>query len=189
MDLRRTALATSVLLAAMSPSAHAAGTKPLDGKRRTHVRYTADLQDPAIGTGTGRLGTDLLDPTIDDCTKTSCDVTRLSLTLPRDVSGGVFSVSLTIARELNVYVALYDAKGGIVHAEHAVDPQNSDDCCSDYLPVADNTDATYVVDFTIARLRAGHYTFVVYDRGGAGRVTTDVGYTALHPDRQTPPKR
>jgi hypothetical protein len=189
MDLRRTALATSVLLAAMSPSAHAAGTKPLDGKRRTHVRYTADLQDPAVGTGTGRLGTDLLAPTTADCTSTSCDVTRLTLTLPRDVSGGVFSVSLTVERALNVYVALYDAKGNVVHAEQAVDPQNDDDCCNDYLPSADSTDATYIVDFTLPRLRAGHYTFVVYDRGGEGRVTTDIDFTALHPDRQAPPKR
>jgi hypothetical protein len=185
---RRIALATSIMLAALSPFAHAAGTKPLDGKRRTHVRYTSNLQDPAVNTQTDRVRTDLLTPTLEDCTKTSCDITQLRLTLPANTTWGAFDVTLTVPRELNVYVALYDAKGAAVHSVEPVDP-NDDDCCTDYLPpCCDSPDTTYVVDFSIGRLRAGTYTLVVYDRGGFGVVTTDVSYRALHPDRQPPRK-
>jgi hypothetical protein len=182
---RRLALATSILLAATAPYAHAAGTKLLDGKRRTHVRYSSNLQDPALNPDTDRVRTDPLTPTLDDCSTTSCDITTLRLTLPADTTWGSFAVTVTVPRELNVYVALYDGKGTALKGVQSVDP-NDDDCCADYVPpCCDSADTSYVVDFSVDRLRAGTYTLVVYDRGGFGLVTTDVSYRALHPDRVT----
>jgi hypothetical protein len=191
MPARRTALVASLVLVALAPSAHAAGTKPLDGKRRTHVRFSAHLDDPAFDVNSDRTRNDPLMPTRQDCSSpNSCDVTDLRLTLPPDTSGGVFTASLKVERTLNVYVVLYDSRGGVTKSLQPVDPEHDDDCCDDYVRApGSDLDTDYVVDFTIGRLRAGKYTLVVYDRGGTGAVTTDISFTALHPDRQTPPKK
>jgi hypothetical protein len=179
----RTALAAlaaaGVLATGLSTGAGAVSSIWLDGSRRHHATYTASVDEVVIG-GTVDVGSaTVLDPSKDDCTEQSCDVTRLHLTLPRGSTVGRFTVAVDVPRDLYAVGKLYDARGNEVYA---VDPLTSDDfpvnCCA-------TTDTGYRLSFEIPRLAAGDYVFVVFDRGGSGSFTASVDYSARRPERRT----
>ncbi len=174
--MRRLILATvGVMLTVTVPGAHAASAMTLDGKGRTHVRYTGNLKLPAVKVSGDRMRADILTPSVADCGVTSCDITQVRLLLPRGTSTGRLTVAVTVDRTLNGYVVLYDGKGQQVHAVDLVGAFPA--CCT-------GTETTYVLAFTEWQLYAGKYSLVLFDRGGAGNFTADVEFKAHPPDRQ-----
>jgi hypothetical protein len=183
VNVRRLAVATMVALGLLAPAASATGTKALDGTRTTHARYTGTLTQPAyrVVVDPARVRTDPspADPNRADCTKESCDVTALRLTVPRGSSTGRFVVSVKAVRELSVGIFLYDATGEQV-AQADVDRFDSF-----YLPPCCGAapDEGYTRGFVVPRLDAGKYTLVIYNRAGYGEYTADVTFTAHPADR------
>jgi hypothetical protein len=172
-------VACAALASGLVSGASAAAPVALDGTRRHHATYTATVSDVVVGT-TNEIGSaTVMEPSRDDCTKTSCDITRLHLTLPRGSTVGRFSVGVDLPRELYATGKLYDIRGKELYS---VDALSSNDfpvsCCG--------TDSTgYRLSFEIPRLSAGDYVFVVFDRGGSGSFTVAVDYTARRPERRT----
>lgn len=175
---RRLAVCTLLATGLLAPAAGASGTYALDGKARTHVRFGASLTVPAMS-----LRTDT-QPQPGDCVSDgACDRTVLRLTLPKGSTVGRFEAVAHVDRNVNVAFGLYDAKGNPVdYADVTTEESQPYDCCDEVSP-------GYVVVVKVARLKAGKYTMIAYDRGGAGTYYADVTYHAHPPIRQTPKKK
>jgi hypothetical protein len=180
VTVRRTVLVAAVVLGAFAPDAGAKGSAALDGAKKVHVRYTGSLSTPAMSADT--LRSDSLTPSRSDCTKDSCDTTSLRLTLPKGSVEGRFQVSVATGRNLNVMIGLYDARNRLVSSADVSSKDSQPYSCCD--TIGDG----YAVVLRVARLRAGRYTVVVFDRGGLGDFTADVDYHA-HPPNRPLPKR
>ena len=174
MNLRPIAAVATALACAFATPSTAGGNVALDGVRRTHASFQAEVTDPAFTAGEGGIPADP-EPSMQDCSSTSCDITALRLTLPKDSSAGRFKVTVTMPRELNGAVALYNVEGERV-AKADLLANNESICC--------DLDETWKVSFVVARLTPGTYTFVVYNRGGSGTFTADIDYKANRPDRR-----
>jgi hypothetical protein len=171
--------ACAVLGSGIVSGARAAAPVALDGSRRHHATYGASVTTMMVGSTSEVGSATFLEPSKDDCTKASCDITRLHLTLPRGSTVGRFTVAVNVPRELYASAKLYDVRGRELQS---VDALSSDsfplNCCA-------TTDTGYTLQFTIPRLSAGDYTFVVFDQGGGGSFTVGVDYTARRPERRT----
>jgi hypothetical protein len=179
---RRSLAAAAALVGVLAGSASARGTISLDGRAHTHASVSGNVVDPVVGDPTSRTSSQTFTPSVADCTDTSCDVTRLRLTLPRGISSGRLDIVLTMPVTLNAQVVLYDADGRErLTADMTSDWNDAAACC--------DTFDTYQFRLSDPRMKAGTYTLVVYNTGGSGRFTTDVDYVARHPDRQTPKKK
>lgn len=171
------AVLAAVAVGALAPGASARGNQSLDGTRHTRFTARASLTQAAMGDPQKRLDGDVLTPDISECASTSCDITRLNLTLPRAVHIGRFELVASMPRSLDARIAVYDARGNEVHATDATDVTSGVS-----VDVSDPT--TYTLAISDARLPAGTYTIVVYDTGGSGQVVMNVSYQARRPDRQ-----
>jgi hypothetical protein len=172
---RTTALAAAMLCALVAPS-HASQGVRLDGTKRTHTTIKASLTDPMLGND--RTVSVDPSPTLDDCASAaSCDFTQIVVTGKPD---GRFKATLTMTRDLNGAIALYDSRGRRV-AE--ADMTNS--CCNDG-PLAFQSLTEWTVTFSAPRLPAGTYTFVIWDRNGIGDFVADLDYHANPPSRPKP---
>lgn len=175
MNVRPLAAVAVALLCASAAPSSAGGTVTLDGVRRTHTSYKGEVTDSiAMSTQAPPV---LYDPVIDDCKASpgACDITSVRLTLPAGTSAGRFKVTVTMPRELNGHVGLFDREGQRVATADVL--QNDPICCT--------TDVmTWKASFTVARLAPGDYTLVVFDRGGMGTFTAELDYKAYPPDRQ-----
>jgi hypothetical protein len=172
---RRTVAAAALLCGALAPAAHASGTYAMDGKRTTHAHFSGTLMMPAVS-----ARGDVKSVPGDCISTTRCDRTTLRLTLPKGSTLGRFEVVAHVERNLNLALGLYDAKGNpIDYADLTSDDAQPYDCCDTISP-------GYVVAVRAARLKAGTYTLIAYDRGGAGSFTADATYHARPPIRQTP---
>lgn len=177
MQVRRTAVVAVALLCALAAPSRASGTVQLDGLRRTHATYKATLTETAVGTERINVSPD---PAIDDCGKDSCDITAVVLRLPHGTSSGRFKATLTMPREFNGAIALFDREGQRVSQADIASSCCGDSVirCCDQVPSVE-----WKVSFVVPRLAAGSYTVVVWDRGGVGEVKTDLDFRANPPDR------
>jgi len=169
------AVAVALLCASAAPST-AGGTVTLDGVRRTHTSYKGELTDSIAMSS--QAPPVLYDPVIEDCevSPEACDITSVRLTLPRGTSSGRFKVTVTMPRELNGHVGLFDREGQRVATADVV-TNTEPICCTAEA-------GTWRAAFTVARLAPGDYTLVVFDRGGMGEFTAELDYKAYPPDRQ-----
>lgn len=176
MNSRRLAAVATALACALVAPANASGELSLDGVKRTHATVKGLVQTPAFTVVGIPTMTDV-DPHPASCTTTSCDFTDLSLTVPNGSSTGRLKVTVTMPRELNASVGLFDARGQRVAKADVVDSLN--DCCTpeSYVPF-------WQMSFVVTRLVPGPYQVVVFDRGGLGEFTLDVDFRANPPDRQ-----
>ena len=170
---RTTALAAALLCAFVTPS-HASQAVKLDGAKRTHVTIKANLTDPMLSNDRTIRGD--LNPTLEDCTPASCDFTQVVVTGKPD---GRFKATLTMTRDLNGAIGLYDS-----HGNRAGEADLTNSCCNDG-PFSFNESLTeWKVTFVAPRLRAGTYTLVIWDRGGIGEYVADLTYKVNPPVRQ-----
>ena len=175
MNLRPLAAVATALACAFATPSAAGNTVALDGVRRTHATYKGQVTETAFAASAERLPLYPMEPAIEDCTTPeSCDITPVRLTLPKGTTAGRFKVTVTMPRELNGAVALFDAEGERVAKADLLE-NNESICC---------TVDTWKASFVVTRMPAGHYTLVVFDRGGVGTFSVDLDYKALPPDRQ-----
>ncbi|MDQ1711013.1 MAG: hypothetical protein QOE45_463 [Frankiaceae bacterium] len=180
-SLAAAAALAGLLTGILASGASANGSIALDGRKRTHAKASGNVVDPVVGDPTSRTSSETFTPSVADCTDTSCDITRLRLTLPNGVSSGRLDIVLTMPVTLNAQVVLYDADGKErLSADMTSDWNDAAACC--------DTFDSYQFHLSDPRMKAGAYTLVVYDTGGSGRFSTDIDYVARHPDRQTPKK-
>ncbi|MDQ1710593.1 MAG: hypothetical protein QOE45_43 [Frankiaceae bacterium] len=184
MTPRRALTVMLVALGLVASAADASGTRALDGQKRYRVRYGASLSQPATA-GVQRAGastdpSQATMPMVADCSAASCDITDLTLTLPKGSTAGWFQVVVTVPQTLNIAVVLYDAKGRTVQSADITHSccNWSVDCC------ASSPGGDYRVPLSVARLAKGRYRLVVFDRGGLGTFQADVEFHALPPDRR-----
>lgn len=177
MTVRQLAAVATALACALATPSTAGGEVVLDGARRTHATVRGEVTTPAF-TIAGVPEIVEIDPTTTSCTTTSCDFTDLRLTVPRGSSSGRFKVTLTMPRELNGSVALFNAKGERLAKADITQP-NEPMCCS-----GDELYPTWRISFVVTRLVPGTYQLVVFNRGGVGEFTADLEYKANPPDRQ-----
>ncbi|HEX8004561.1 MAG TPA: hypothetical protein VF519_17870 [Mycobacteriales bacterium] len=172
MNLRPIAAVATALACLVGTPATAADAVALDGVRATHATYDGHVNEAAYATEPVAIDTY---PNRAYCTAESCDVTDVRLTLPKGSTAGRFRVTITTPPQLNAAVDLYNARGE--RMAHADLLENGGSFCC--------TDVPYLtVSFSVARLPAGRYTLVVFDRGGSGSFTADVDYKAYPPDRR-----
>lgn len=170
MNLRPLVTVAIALACAFGTPSTAGAPVAMDGVKRTHATYEGEVFAPAFSLESAMLG----EADRSDCTTTSCDMTPLRLTVPKGSAGGRFKAVVTIPPQLTVAIGLYDAKGSRV--AYTDMPSGGWTCCAE-LPYMQ-------MSFTVARLAAGTYTFVVYDRGGQGSFTVDLDYKANPPARE-----
>ena len=171
---RATALAAVMLCALVAPS-RASQAVRLDGIRQTHTTIKATLSDPALETDrTVRVDPN---PSLEDCTKASCDFTQVVVTGRPD---GRFKATLTMTRDMNGAIALYDA-----HGDRVAEADMSNSCCNDGpYSFGGDTMTEWKITFVAPRLPEGTYTFVIWDRGGVGEYVADLDYHVNPPKRQ-----
>ena len=175
MTLRTLAAVATALVCAVATPSTAGGTITLDGVRRTNVQYDGELTELAWSTDGSRVTViDPFEPYLEDCqTSASCDITALRVTLPKGTTAGKLKVVVTLPRQMNGAVALFDAEGTRVAKGDIV--ENAEPLCCEV--------PNWKVSFTVGRLPAGKYSLVVFDRGGNGRFTLDATFRANPPDR------
>ena len=181
MNVRRTLVATSVLVGLLASAADAAGTVTLDGKKRTVARYEGDLEEFAYSTAAASR-TDPTVPAREDCTEQSCDIKELRLSVPKGSPSGRFRATLTADRALNAAFYLYGSKGQVLaSADTLKEPEASGEIG------AEPDDLTYTLTLTVARLIPGKYALTAYNRGGSGHYLVEITYYALPPPRRPVP--
>lgn len=178
MNLRPLAVVAVALSCAFATATTAGGTVVLDGVRRTKAVVKGEVTEPAF-VASERL-VEPLDPTLKECGSTSCDITVVTATLPRGSTAGRFRVTVTMPRSLNGYIALYNREGERIAQADLLQNQS---CCD-----LDEMFPEWKATFVVARLAAGTYRLVVFDRGGSGTFTADLDFRANPPDRQPPGK-
>lgn len=176
MHPRRTAAAVLAGVALLAGAADATGSSSLDGARRTNWTYTGRLDESTLATpGQGRNPADAaLAPHPSDCTTSSCDISRVRLSVPRGRQSGQFSYQVTFVGttlgEPNVAssasAALYDSRGN----EVLVTPF----CCSMWSMRLDSP-----------RLPAGSYTIVIYNQGAPTSFEATLRWVANPPHRSS----
>lgn len=173
MNVRRVLLAATAAGALLvSTPATAVGTYSLDGKRTTSRSWSGTLSATAVPVAATTRGQ--TDPVLEDCTEQSCSVRNLRLTLPKGTTWGEFGVSGLFDATMLGAIVLYDSEGEYVRSADILW------CC----PWTINAESTYGLKFKINRLRAGHYTLAVVNRGGTGTFKVTVTWKALPPDRK-----
>ncbi len=178
MTARRIAAAVAVCAALVAPSAEARGTVSLDGYRRTKTSYSGTLSQPnASMTFHPERG---LTPTVQGCNDGSCDQTQLRLTLPKRSIEGKLVVTVEAPHLLATSIGLYNTKGTELAYSEMTSNSQGTVCCSGEPPEG------YILTLKVARLKAGRYTLVVFDRGGVGAFTAKVEYKAHPPSRPLP---
>ncbi|HEV2890780.1 MAG TPA: hypothetical protein VGX28_10445 [Frankiaceae bacterium] len=170
MKLRSLVPASLALACAIAMPSTAAPGVAMDGVRRTHSTYEGQVSDPAFSLESAIVG----EASRADCSATSCDATPVRLTVPKGSAGGRFKAVVTMPPQLAVSIGVYDAKGSRV--AYTDIPSGGWACCQS-LPYSQLT-------VTIARLPAGSYTVVIFDRAGQGTFTVDLDYKANPPARE-----
>lgn len=181
MNIRPLAFVAIALSCALTTPTTASGNVALDGVRRTHAVVRGQVSEPAF-VASERL-VDPLDPTLKECGQTSCDLTLVTVTLPKGSTAGRFRATVTMPRALNGYAALYNREGERVAKADLL--ESGEPYCCDPEAMYPNWRATFIV----SRLVAGTYTLVVFDRGGVGDFTADLDFRAYPPDRQPPGRK
>ena len=177
MNVRPLAAAAVALLCASATPSTAGGQVSLDGVRRTRTSYKGQVSDSiAMSTQAPPV---VYEPAIEDCNASpaACDITTVRLSLPEGTSAGRFKVTVTMPRELNGEVGLFDREGTRIATGDILLSNTESQCCS-------TSPATWKTSFMVARLSPGDYTLVVFDRGGMGSFTAELDYKAYPPDRK-----
>lgn len=176
MHDRRTVVVAALLLAAVAPPAGAKAPYVLDGIDKVHLRITETLRTAAVRPNTVPTNVLTVEPSDCETQVRSCVIVPLRLTLPKDRSAGVFTITAAAPRGVNLVVALYDAAGARLRQSDVVNDRN---CCW-----AVQGTVVYRIAYDYLR-HVGRYQVIVYDRGAAGVVTLDVDWHAHPRDRPT----
>ncbi len=175
MHARRTAALAAAMLCALVTPSRASQAVRLDGAKRTHATIKATLSDPALGNDRNVRADP--NPSMEDCSPGSCDFTQVVVTAKPD---GRFKATLTMTRDMNGAIALYDSRGN-----RAGEADITSSCCNDGAWTVGESALEWKVTFVAPRLKPGTYTFVIWDRGGMGEYVADLDFKANPPSRGT----
>jgi hypothetical protein len=173
MYARRAAAVALVVVGMLASGAHATGSSTLDGTRRTRFSYQGELSESTLVTGEASTSPErAVEPTPADCTRGSCDISRVRLTVPRGRQSGQLDYEALLSDPVTgapsttsvASAALYDSKGKQV--------LRSSLCCG--------LDA---LRLSHPRLPAGSYTVVIYNQGQPTHFEATLTWVANPPHR------